>query len=199
MAADAPAGKRKSCGMIGIRARGAPRGCLKAGAWLQPPSRQVNAGRRLFCRMTLTYLLACQPKTATLRREHHCLGAILSQADMSLAQRVSEVPDAYEHSNCSTKKLLEESGYLERPLSLTVGDVEDALAGDPNLTQLWLERGMDQRLAGGWGIEQARDGYRIQNYSTGQSIVERDRLHACAEFIVRYVGFIHKVVQRRPR
>jgi hypothetical protein len=26
--------------------------------------------------------------------------------------------------------------------------------------------------------------------------VERDRLHACAEFIVRYVGFIRDVVMR---
>lgn len=115
---------------------------------------------------------------------------------MSLAQRVSEVPDAYEHSNSSTIRLLAETGYLDKPQKLTVGDVEEALAEDPNLAELWLERGMDQRLAGGWGIEHDRDQYRVQNYSSGQCLVERDRLHACAEFIVRYVGFIRDVVMR---
>lgn len=118
---------------------------------------------------------------------------------MSLAQRVSEVPDAYEHGNLSTIQLLTEAGYLEKPHSLTVGDVEDALEDDPNLAEMWLERGRDQRLAGGWGIEHDRDHYRVQNYSSGQCLVERDRLHACAEFIVRYVGFIHDVVTRHPR
>jgi hypothetical protein len=116
---------------------------------------------------------------------------------MSLAQRISEVPDVYEHSNCSTATLVKETGYLERPQALTVGDVEEVLAQDPNLAELWLERGMDQRLAGGWGIERDEQGrYRIQSYASGRHLVERDRLHACAEFIVRYVGFIGDVIRR---
>jgi len=118
---------------------------------------------------------------------------------MSLAQRVSEVPDAYEHGNLSTVKLLAEAGYLQKPQTLTVGDVEEALAEDPNLAELWLERGRDQRLAGGWGIEHDQGRYRVQNYSSGQCLMEQDRLHACAEFIVRYVGFIHDVVTRHMR
>jgi len=118
---------------------------------------------------------------------------------MSLAQRISEVPDAYEHSNLSTVQLLAQTGFLDRPLSLAVGDVEDALQEDPNLAEMWLERGRDQRLAGGWGIEQDRDHYRVQNYSNGQCLVEQDRLRACAEFIVRYVGFIRDVVKRHAR
>ena len=118
---------------------------------------------------------------------------------MSLAQRVSEVPDAYEHSNLSTMRLLTESGYMDTPQTLTVGDVEEALVEDPNLAELWLERGRDQRLAGGWGIEHDRGHYRVQNYGSGQYLVEQDRLHACAEFIVRYVGFIHEVVTRHTR
>jgi hypothetical protein len=118
---------------------------------------------------------------------------------MSLAQRVSEVPDAYEHSNLSTVRLLADAGYLDKPQSLTVGDVEEALEEDPNLAELWLERGRDQRLAGGWGIEHDRGRYRVQNFSSGQYLVEQDRLHACAEFIVRYVGFIYEVVRRYAR
>lgn len=58
---------------------------------------------------------------------------------------------------------------------MTVGDVEEALSEDHNLAELWLERGR------------------------GQHVVERDRLHACAEFIVRYVEFIHDVVKRQAR
>ena len=115
---------------------------------------------------------------------------------MSLARRVSEVPDAYEHGNLSTKQLLARSGYLEKPQSLTVVDVERALAAEPGLAELWLERGMDQRLAGGWGIEREAEHYRVQNYSNGEHLVERDRLRACAEFIVRYVGFIRDTVMR---
>ena len=118
---------------------------------------------------------------------------------MSLAQRVSEVADAYEHGDLSTVQLLAETGYLAKPMSLTVGDVEAALAEDPNLAELWLERGQDQRLAGGWGIEQEHGHYRVQNYSSGQYLVETDRLHACAEFIVRYVGFIHDAMTRHTR
>ena len=118
---------------------------------------------------------------------------------MSLAQRVSEIPDAYEHSNLSTSQLLAETGYLDRPQALTVSDVEVALQEDPKLAELWLERGRDQRLAGGWGIEHEHGRYRVQSYSSGQCLVERDRLHACAEFIVRYVGFIHQVLRRHSR
>jgi hypothetical protein len=118
---------------------------------------------------------------------------------MSLAQRVSEIPDAYEHGNLSTSQLLAQTGYLERPQQLTVTEVQVALEDDPKLAELWLERGRDQRLAGGWGIELEDDHYRVQSYSSGQYLLERNRLHACAEFIVRYVGFIRDSVKRRDR
>lgn len=115
---------------------------------------------------------------------------------MSLAQRVSEIPDAYEHSNLSTVKLLAQTGYLDRPQALTVDDVQKALAEEPQLAELWLERGMDQRLAGGWGIEHEGDRYRVQNYASGHYLLVQDRLLACAEFIVRYIGFIRDTVKR---
>jgi len=117
----------------------------------------------------------------------------------SLAKKVSEVPDVFEHSDLSTAVLLKGTGYLERPQSLTVDDVQDALSEDPALAQLWFERGHDQRLAGGWGIDCEGDRYRVQSFSTGQHLIEKDRLHACAQFIVRYVGFIADVVRRHQR
>jgi hypothetical protein len=151
--------------------------------------------------MTVTYQQSgrnAQPRTGKCISCLQCLNED-GACDMSLAQRVSEVPDAYEHGNLSTVRLLADAGYLEKPQSLTVGDVEEALCEDPNLAELWLERGRDQRLSGGWGIERDHDLYRVHSYSSGQSLVERDMLHACAEFIVRYVGFIHEVVTRHRR
>jgi hypothetical protein len=52
-------------------------------------------------------------------------------------------------------------------------------------------------MAGGWGIEREDDPYHVQNYSRGQYPVARNRLHACAEFIVRYVGFIRESLNQR--
>ncbi len=60
----------------------------------------------------------------------------------------------------------------------------------------WLERGHDQRLAGGWGIECDGERYRVQCFGGGPALVETNRLHATAEFIVRYVGTIADVVRR---
>jgi hypothetical protein len=118
---------------------------------------------------------------------------------MTLAQRIVEVPDAFEHSELSTVHLLKDAGFLEEPQSLSVGELEEALKEDPGHAELWLERGRDQRLVGGWGIEEDRGHYRLQNFSTGQYLVERDRLHACAEFIIRYLGVIYEVVKRYRR
>ena len=91
---------------------------------------------------------------------------------------------------------LERGGYLDHPQDLKVEDVEQALAGEPDLTARWLDRGHDQRLAGGWGIECENGTYRIQSFSGGGALEESDPLHATAEFVVRYVGFIGEVMRR---
>jgi hypothetical protein len=69
------------------------------------------------------------------------------------------------------------------------------------LADLWLKRSRDQRIAGGWGIEQDHGVYRIHRFtssgfSAGKPIVLRDRIRACAEFVVRYVSFIGEVLAR---
>jgi hypothetical protein len=43
---------------------------------------------------------------------------------MTLAERISEVPELYEAGNESTARLLRNSGYLDAPQALTVEDVE---------------------------------------------------------------------------
>ncbi len=115
---------------------------------------------------------------------------------MTLAERISEVPELYEEGDESTARLLLDSGYLDQPEALTVEDVEDALSHRPELADRWLERGHDQRMAGGWGIECDHGQYRVQDFAHGASLVEKKKLHAVAEFIVRYVAFIGDELSR---
>ena len=115
---------------------------------------------------------------------------------MTLAEIISEVPEIYEQSDESTARLLAKTGYLDAPQALTVADVEQALERHPELADRWLERGHDQRLVGGWGIECDHGQYRVQSYASGRHLVEKKKLHAVAEFIVRYVAFIGDVLSR---
>lgn len=120
---------------------------------------------------------------------------------MSLAEKISEVPELYDRNNKSTACLLKDLGFLNSPEPLKVEEVEDALQRHPSLADRWLERGQDQRLAGGWGIECDHGQYRVQSYASGRHLLEKRKLHAVAEFVVRYVGFIRDVLDRyrRPR
>jgi len=116
---------------------------------------------------------------------------------MNLAQRISEVSQTSMNTAIVPPPRFEgRRVYPGGAASVDGGDVEEALEQDPNLAELWLERGMDQRLGRRWGIERVHGQYRIQRYASGRHLLEKDRLHACAEFIVRYVGFIGEVVRR---
>jgi hypothetical protein len=115
---------------------------------------------------------------------------------MTLAETISAVPELYEEGDESTARLLLRSGYLDQPQALTVEDVEEALRNDPDLADRWLERGHDQRLCGGWGIECDHGQYKVQSYADGRALVEKKKLHAVAEFIVRYVAFMGDVLSR---
>ena len=76
---------------------------------------------------------------------------------MTLAERISEVPELYEEGNESTARLLSKSGYLDAPqASLTVEDVEQALLRHPELADRWLERGHDQRTWLAVGVSEMR-------------------------------------------
>jgi hypothetical protein len=114
-----------------------------------------------------------------------------------LAEQVGHLPEAYADGNKSTAQLLLDAGLLEKRRTLSVDEVEDVLKREPRLANLWLKRAKDQRLAGGWSIDCGKDEYRVQNYADGKSVVVRNRLRACAEFIVRYVSFIGDVLTRR--
>jgi len=118
---------------------------------------------------------------------------------MTLAEKVSEVPELYDNGNKSTACLLRDIGFLTSPEPLKVEEVEDALQHHPFLADRWLERGQDQRLIGGWGIECDHGQYRVQSYASGRHLLERKKLHAVAEFIVRYADFIRDVLNRYQR
>ena len=80
--------------------------------------------------------------------------------------------------------------------SVSVERVAQALKQEPRLAELWLERGHDQRFAGGWGLKQDGGHYCVHNFSDGTSLWFDDRWHSCAEFVVRYVKFIGEVLER---
>ena len=113
-----------------------------------------------------------------------------------LAEKVAHLPERFAESECSTARLLAETGYLDRPQDLKVEDLKQALEQEPGLTEGWLDRGHDQRLAGGWGIECDGDAYHVQSFGGGGELVEKDRVKATAEFAVRYVRVIAAVMRR---
>ena len=115
---------------------------------------------------------------------------------LELAEKISEVPKLYVEGNKSTARLLEEVGFPEKRGCVTAEEIETVLKRRPHLAELWLARCHDQLLAGGWGIEHRDDHWRIQNFSDSRHLDVKDRIRACAEFVVRYVGFIGDIQAR---
>jgi hypothetical protein len=122
----------------------------------------------------------------------------MSESHMSreLAEQIAKLPDHFETQDKSTAHLLREAGIPHRLTDLSVEEIEAALRHFPKLTDKWLKRGSEQRLAGGWGIERANEAYRIYSFGGGQMQIEQDRFRACATFIMRYVQFIGDVQTR---
>ncbi len=97
-----------------------------------------------------------------------------------IAEQVTEVPERFESSDRSTACLLEDAGFPELRQDVSVEDVLEVLKEKPELIDMWLERGQDQRLAGGWGIECEGESYRIQCYSGDEHLVVKDKARAVA-------------------
>ena len=114
----------------------------------------------------------------------------------NLGRRIAKVAQRYRDSSKSTACLLKDAGFPQVRHDVAVEDVAAALRDEPELIALWLERGADQRLSGGWGIEEEPDGYRLKDFGSGRSMLLADRIHACAEFVVHYVGFIGEVLAK---
>ena len=113
-----------------------------------------------------------------------------------LAERIVHMPKTFAAGNKSTACLLREAGFPQARKDLSVAEVEQVLEREPELADLWLERGHDQRAAQGWGIEGSSGDYQLVHFADGHREQEKNRLHATAEFVVRYVGFIGDVMRR---
>lgn len=113
-----------------------------------------------------------------------------------LAEKVAHLPERFAETDCSTARLLAETGYLDRPQDLKVEDLAEVLAEEPALADAWLDRGHDQRLAGGWGIEREGDTYHVQSFDGGGELVMENRVKATAEFALRYLEVIAAVIRR---
>ena len=98
---------------------------------------------------------------------------------MTFAEKISQVPELYDRTNKSTACLLKDAGFLNSPEPLKVEEVEEALRHHPDWADRWLERGHDQLLAGGWGIECDHGRYRVQSFSSGRHLLEQKKMHAC--------------------
>ena len=107
-----------------------------------------------------------------------------------LAEQIGTIPERFDAGNKSTARLLKDAGFPQRRSDLSVDEIEDVFRQSPRLTDQWLRRGSEQRLAGGWGIEHEDGAYRVRSFADGQSEIEHDRFRACALFVVRYVRFI---------
>jgi len=116
--------------------------------------------------------------------------------NLEITQRVVQIPEVYEGGTKSTATLLRETGALEETSGLEVEKVVEVLRRKPELLDLWLQRGKDQRLAGGWGIERENGEYRVQNFADGRHLFTPDPVRAVAEFLVRYLGFIGEASKR---
>ena len=118
-----------------------------------------------------------------------------------LAEKVAHLPERFEETDCSTARLLAETGYLDRPQDLKVEDLEEALAREPALIEAWLDRGHDQVLAGGWGLECDGEEYHVQSFNNegdgGGDLVVQSRVRATAEFAVRYLEVIAGVMRHQ--
>lgn len=113
-----------------------------------------------------------------------------------LAQDITEVPLDFEARNRSTACLLKDAGFPDLRGAVTADEVRAVLRAEPELIDLWLERGDDQRLARGWGLQRHGSGYCLVDFATGDVQTFDDSLEVIAQFIVRYVGRIGDVMAR---
>jgi hypothetical protein len=117
----------------------------------------------------------------------------------AIADRICHLPEEYDRCDRSTASLIGDSGLVEAPDALAPAEVEDILKEEPKLLDLWLRRGGDQRITGGWVIDCEDGQYRLKNFETGRSSLIADKFKACAEFIVRYVSRIGVVIRKYKR
>ena len=110
---------------------------------------------------------------------------------MDVVADVCQIPVRLNRGDVSVWKLVDESGYRDSPMILSVESVSSYLAQHPELVDAWLGYSADKRVSSGWYIVEKPAGtFEVGCYPKGrrESFTDRDR--ACAEFIIREVRSI---------
>jgi hypothetical protein len=111
-----------------------------------------------------------------------------------LAEKICRIPETFNDTECSTAQLVERSGILDLPDALVESEVAEVLREEPELADLWLARGGDQRFVGGWVMDCRGRSYHLKSFAQGTDCAFADRYQACAVFVVHYIGLIRQVL-----
>jgi hypothetical protein len=96
---------------------------------------------------------------------------------MDLVTRICRLPVAFNScGDVSVIQLLDESGYLASPTSLTVDAVSTVLSRSPELTDAWLSYAEDKRMSSGWYVTQREaESFEIGCHAGGERILAGGR------------------------
>ena len=88
------------------------------------------------------------------------------------------------------RKLIEDSGYSIERNTLNRTTIISVLTESPKLVHDWWLWSGDQRWPEGWCLDECNGQYSVYYYPEGENLRFTDRLHACAEYIVRVIHWI---------
>jgi hypothetical protein len=128
-----------------------------------------GAGSRLWCQLPYNQLVVAKSQTTTM------------------IERVCAMPvEFHARGDISWTDLLQASGYLQSPETLTTDAVEAHLRKHPALIDAWTLYSLDKRYSPAWYLIEIHDSLlELGYYPDGPRLCFTDRFKACAEFIVR--------------
>ena len=110
---------------------------------------------------------------------------------MDVVADVCQIPVRLNRGDGSVCKLVDESGYRDSPMILSLEAVSSYLAQHPGLVDAWLGYSADKRVSSGWYIvEKSAGTFEVGYYAQDKPEHFTDRDRACAEFIIREVRSI---------
>jgi hypothetical protein len=100
--------------------------------------------------------------------------------------RICRLPTDFHRGSKSAHQLVHEAG-IERS-SLSAASVASVLRSNPTLVDEWLRWSEDQRSTSGYYFLEEQGQYVVGRHPGGEFAAFDDRIAACAEFIVKWVG-----------
>lgn len=114
-----------------------------------------------------------------------------------ITEKICNLPEHFKQRSMSSTALIQQSGYLDNPETLSHETVLSYLQRHPFLIDLWLMWSGDKRSAGGWYFK--KDGTRFvldllegqhEKPRDGQKMIFKDAAEACTEFIIKEIKAI---------